>query len=273
VGVRSIGSNGVVSDLLDPLEQSLPGDFSEFEASLYRPLDLIPNSTGAAVACGNVTSNGAVQSYSCYLMAEGQIYLIAHRDRPNSSHANRLLDLKPQAIIGMNHENSVVLVANTKRTDNTDHKTEILMFGTDRVLRNVSLAARRMSSGEIVKPVVAPAGLDYTLLGSPIDLKRAGISATPKLVLQAEVYPSTADINNLDGRSFRRGVVQLTLSDAEPLACPADFNASGSKTVQDFFDFLAAYSTQQIEADMNGDGVVSVQDLFDFIRAYQTIDC
>jgi probable HAF family extracellular repeat protein len=50
--------------------------------------------------------------------------------------------------------------------------------------------------------------------------------------------------------------------------CPADFNGSGDITVQDIFDFLAAYFTTDPRADFNGSGSVTVQDIFDFLAAY-----
>lgn len=50
--------------------------------------------------------------------------------------------------------------------------------------------------------------------------------------------------------------------------CPADFNASGTVTVQDIFDFLNAYFASSSEADMNGSGTVTVQDIFDFLNHY-----
>ncbi len=62
-----------------------------------------------------------------------------------------------------------------------------------------------------------------------------------------------------------------------PCACPADFNASGSATVQDIFDFLAAYfagctapgpAPCVASADINASGALTVQDIFDFLAAY-----
>jgi hypothetical protein len=50
--------------------------------------------------------------------------------------------------------------------------------------------------------------------------------------------------------------------------CKADFNQSGAVTVQDIFDFLAAYFGANPIADINGAGGVSVQDIFDFLAAY-----
>jgi hypothetical protein len=48
----------------------------------------------------------------------------------------------------------------------------------------------------------------------------------------------------------------------------ADFNGSGSVTVQDIFDFLAAYFSNDPSADINNSGTVTVQDLFDYLYLY-----
>lgn len=50
----------------------------------------------------------------------------------------------------------------------------------------------------------------------------------------------------------------------------ADFNCTGGVTVQDLFDFLAAYFTGTPASDINGSGGITVQDLFDFLAAYFT---
>jgi hypothetical protein len=50
--------------------------------------------------------------------------------------------------------------------------------------------------------------------------------------------------------------------------CDADFNGSGAVTVQDIFDFLGAYFTNNPAADINHSGSVTVQDIFDFLGTY-----
>jgi len=50
--------------------------------------------------------------------------------------------------------------------------------------------------------------------------------------------------------------------------CSADFNFSGAISVQDLFDFLAAWFAHDPRADFNGVNSVSVQDLFDFLAAW-----
>lgn len=48
----------------------------------------------------------------------------------------------------------------------------------------------------------------------------------------------------------------------------ADFNGSGSVSVQDIFDFLAAYFASHSSADINGVSGVTVQDTFDYLYFY-----
>ncbi|MCC6321784.1 MAG: hypothetical protein IT438_10170 [Phycisphaerales bacterium] len=51
--------------------------------------------------------------------------------------------------------------------------------------------------------------------------------------------------------------------------CRGDYNKSGAPpTVQDIFDFLAAYFGNDECADANDSGGISVQDIFDFLAAY-----
>jgi hypothetical protein len=52
------------------------------------------------------------------------------------------------------------------------------------------------------------------------------------------------------------------------IPCRADFNHSGALSVQDIFDFLAAYFSGNPTADFNTSGTITVQDLFDYLAAY-----
>lgn len=54
------------------------------------------------------------------------------------------------------------------------------------------------------------------------------------------------------------------------VACAGDFNHSGVVTVQDVFDFLAAYFSGSATADVNNSGSVTLQDIFDYLTAYFT---
>lgn len=48
----------------------------------------------------------------------------------------------------------------------------------------------------------------------------------------------------------------------------ADFNYSGSITVEDVFDFLAAYFSADPTADANNSGAITTQDIFDVLAEY-----
>ncbi len=50
--------------------------------------------------------------------------------------------------------------------------------------------------------------------------------------------------------------------------CRADYNESGTVSVQDIFDFLADFFEGESDADFNGNGLITVQDIFDFLEAY-----
>ena len=52
--------------------------------------------------------------------------------------------------------------------------------------------------------------------------------------------------------------------------CIADFNCTNTLTVQDVFDFLAAWFTAQPLADVNSSGSLTVQDIFDFLTVWFT---
>ena len=50
--------------------------------------------------------------------------------------------------------------------------------------------------------------------------------------------------------------------------CAADINCSGALSVQDIFDFLAAWFTLDPHADFNASGAISAQDIFDFLLVW-----
>ncbi|GEM_PF-2205528 len=87
-----------------------------------------------------------------------------------------------------------------------------------------------------------------------------------------------ATVEVVDGSSINTGQdyrfdalfeVEIVPTPGVPI-CAADFNGTGGTTVQDIFDFLAAYFSTDPRADFNGVGGVTVQDIFDFLTAYFT---
>jgi hypothetical protein len=67
---------------------------------------------------------------------------------------------------------------------------------------------------------------------------------------------------------LQNGTEALSTPITVTVPCPGDFNGAGGVTVQDIFDFLAAYFAGLPSADFNGAGGVTVQDIFDFLAAY-----
>lgn len=85
------------------------------------------------------------------------------------------------------------------------------------------------------------------------------------LLSASQVPASTNGNTTLDASEY----VIIDLCSLTPAGCcPADFNASGGLSVQDIFDFLAAYFANDARADFNGQGGLSVQDIFDFLAGY-----
>jgi hypothetical protein len=72
-----------------------------------------------------------------------------------------------------------------------------------------------------------------------------------------------------NGRTFHgRGTTCGPTPDNPTLCCPANFNGTGGLSVQDIFDFLAAYFAGLFTADFNHSMSITVQDIFDFLAAY-----
>jgi hypothetical protein len=81
--------------------------------------------------------------------------------------------------------------------------------------------------------------------------------------LQVQTTPKPGDC------ATPRGPVSIgRVEVVEPCFCRADFNRSGGVSVQDIFDFLGAYFSNDLQADFNHSGGVSVQDIFDYLGAY-----
>ena len=88
-------------------------------------------------------------------------------------------------------------------------------------------------------------------------------------------FANTAQNGSLIGIACRLdNACGTTFSDfASLLVCPADFNCDGHVTVQDVFDYLAAWFSRSPNADFNNSGSVTVQDIFDFLRAWFAGGC
>jgi hypothetical protein len=123
---------------------------------------------------------------------------------------------------------------------------------------------------------------------APITLRRGGVVVATDTLTSANALVYNGTPTQLSGRweiapslappgTFDEITFALTLPNNGGLfidnlafvaKCPSDFNSSGTSTVQDLFDFIAAYFAAGPNADFNGVNGPTVQDLFDFIAAY-----
>ncbi|MCC6323157.1 MAG: hypothetical protein IT438_17165 [Phycisphaerales bacterium] len=107
-------------------------------------------------------------------------------------------------------------------------------------------------------------------IGEDASLEIAGAAQATLSVLRV---PGAWPVSGLDAGGLFRCIVTnacgIVTSNAATLAiCPSDINCSGEVSVQDIFDFLAAYFADDPRADFNATGTISVQDIFDFLAAY-----
>ncbi len=102
-------------------------------------------------------------------------------------------------------------------------------------------------------------------LGLFCDINGWGESVYVANLLFTDEPMSDAAVTALGGPNAR-GIVYLRA--APPPPCPADFNGANGLTVQDIFDFLAAWFAGTPTADFNGVNGITVQDIFDFLSAW-----
>jgi hypothetical protein len=134
------------------------------------------------------------------------------------------------------------------------------------------------SNGAAVQVGHSFAGLETTAdlntaFSNPHALIHHLTTTTPRLDAgEHALIFEVGDVNDhvLDSAAFITGLRTGTgVIGTEPSDdCHADFNESGQITVQDLFDFLAAYFDNEPDADFNGSGLLTVQDIFDFLAAF-----
>ncbi len=126
-----------------------------------------------------------------------------------------------------------------------------------------SIDSGSIFSSSIVQDAIAGANATGAPYGSALSLGA--------LVFRAKiVYDVNADALYADPSGAGAGStspdqaynVQMVLM---PRIAKGDFNRDQAITVQDIFDFLAAWFASGTGADWNGDGTTNVQDIFDFL--------
>lgn len=113
-------------------------------------------------------------------------------------------------------------------------------------------------------------GAPFTPVGKRL-LWSGSLNNLEGLCLGPQVSPGQYALLGIvdDGDPLSTGAV-VAFDLTGPVACPADSNSDGSISVQDLFDFLAAYFSGFPAADVNGSQTLTVQDIFDFLTAYFT---
>lgn len=94
-----------------------------------------------------------------------------------------------------------------------------------------------------------------------------GATAPPGAV-RARLALLVSQVNNGAGAAYFDDSLLTRVSAPPP--CAADFDNSGSLSVNDLFVFLNRYFGNCPAADYNGDGGLSVQDIFDFLAGFFT---
>lgn len=111
-----------------------------------------------------------------------------------------------------------------------------------------SVGGQVVATGEF--PAPATPGVYVLLLTNPIANLLTSIGVPPAVSPTISVVPEVAG------------------SIAVIVACIADFNGIDGVSLDDLFNFLAAYFAGDPSADVNGIDGVTLQDLFDFLAAY-----
>lgn len=111
--------------------------------------------------------------------------------------------------------------------------------------------------------LVAPNGTNI------VNITTGSVNQVVRLTTNGQ-YQVRAEFDTTTINQSANGTTTRTATVRGSLVCIADFNASGTITSQDIFDFLAAWFGSNLSADSNLSGTVTVQDVFDFLNVWFT---
>jgi hypothetical protein len=111
--------------------------------------------------------------------------------------------------------------------------------------------------------LVAPSGSNILNITTGSINRVVRLTTNGQYQVRAE-FDSGMISQNTAGTTTRSATVRGSL------VCIADFNASGSITSQDIFDFLGAWFGGDLAADCNTSNTITVQDVFDFLNVWFT---
>lgn len=132
--------------------------------------------------------------------------------------------------------------------------------------QNLTICRGGAATFSITAAGTGPLTFQWRFQGVPIDPLTNPSAASTMLELPA----ITLDMAGMYDCIVTNACGTATSAAAELFPCAADYNCSGTVSVQDLFDFLAGYFSDNPFADLNLSGAITVQDLFDFLTAYFT---
>lgn len=164
------------------------------------------------------------------------------------------VDLKTFSI---NDNNEVLLAFSTRTAAGVPIAGRLGVWSPSLGLRILYSSNDSLPTGEMTTSSITP--YPYGSQTTSLGMDEACLRSQMGILGMARLVDSSANI-----------VVQVDIPNSDPApVCAADFNEDGSLSIQDMFDFLAAYSSRSLTADMNHNDSVTVQDLFDYLRIYQ----
>lgn len=107
-----------------------------------------------------------------------------------------------------------------------------------------------------------PSGLLMSIAGNGAQNRVVRLIANGEYRIHAEFDTGMLSLTSGGNALSRSGSTKASL------VCVADYNASGTITVQDIFDFLTAWFAADSSADSNASATVTVQDVFDFLSVW-----
>lgn len=162
------------------------------------------------------------------------------------------------------------------RGDPDDFTDDVSVWVENGHIPAIELGWQRMTF-EIPTPTSAtlPAGWGGTGDEDPVTFEpRLPPGRTYASVLASvdEVQVTTFKPGYFYGFAFWEiGYDNVRVTQPQPPTCECDVTGDNALSVQDIFDYLAAYfASNMVVGDFNGDGSISVQDIFDYLACYFT---
>jgi hypothetical protein len=123
--------------------------------------------------------------------------------------------------------------------------------------------------------LIGPMGVDPCYTNGPTLSVTGRLETPPAVVVTGACcegstcrVTTTTACTGVTARFVGAGSVCNVVGNSTTPCCFADFNQSGSLSVADIFDFLAAWFGNQASTDFDGVGGTTVQDIFAFLGAW-----